>query len=151
MEIFRKIIHIIIIMFLFFGWFLYLCIVKPKLSIIVKNIFEKFKRNWQSILWIVIYITLVALSTSFVVCNWPKCLEMEFFSRFNGYNIIWILWIFLLFMPLISVDNKWFKIANPLSKKEKEMENIEQNTKTEQLATQFESLAEENELKKEHK
>ena len=76
---------------------------------------------------------------------------MEFFSRFNGYNIIWILWIFLLFVPLISIDNKWFKMVGPLAKREMERQNFEERTKTEQYATQFASLEIENEKKKEGK
>lgn len=151
MGILKNILHIIIILVLLVGWILFFCTKKPKIGKVFKNTCATFKKNWQSITWIAFYLVLLALSSYFVWKNWSKCLDMEFFSRFNGYNIIWILWIFLLFVPLISIDNKWFKMVGPLAKREMERQNIEEKAKTEQYATQFASLEIENTNKKEGK
>ena len=148
MVLFKNIIHIVCVLFLSTGWILFFLSKKPRLWQMIKNNCEAFKRSWQNIVWIVVYLVLLALSTSFVWENWNKCLDMEFFTHFNGYNIIWMLWIFLLFVPLISIDNKWFKMVNPLTKKELERQKAEESAKTEQYATQFESLELENEKKK---
>ena len=88
-----------------------------------KEIISFILKNWKTLLWILRYIVLTILSTIFVIKHWDKCLDISFFNKFNGYNIIWILWLFLLFIPLISVDNQWFKIVNPFTEKEREIDN----------------------------
>ena len=74
--------------------------------------------------------------------NWSKCLNLQFFDQFNGYNIIWILWVVLLFMPLISVDNQWFKIPNPITKGQKQIEEVKENAALQENINRFNSLEE---------
>lgn len=50
------------------------------------------------------YSVLVVLSSLFVFFNWNSCVNMQFFSSFNGYNIIFIVWIVLLILSLFKID-----------------------------------------------
>lgn len=50
-----------------------------------------------------IYLFLVLLSTIFVGLNWKQCAEMQFFSSFNGYNIIFIVWLTLILLSIVDV------------------------------------------------
>ncbi len=141
MIIIKNIIRVLGILLLTSGWLLYFYKTKPTFYNIIKKICVFIKRNWRSIVWLVIYIILLFLSSTFVYLNWSRCLNIEFFKHFNGYNIIWVLWLFLLFIPLISVDNQWFKIPNPLSKREKEISEAKEAAKLEKNINVLQELS----------
>ena len=140
MNILKIIIHIAIFLLLVLGWGLYFERNRPKLKNVMRNIGHWFKKNWRGVTWFVIYVTLTSLSSIFVFRNWEECLNIVFFSHFNGYNIIWVLWVFLLFVPLITVDNQWFKIDNPLTRKEKQIQEAKQRVEIQQVADNLKSL-----------
>ena len=106
------------------GWVLYFRL-KNKTSKRKKNT-KKRVRDWRTLVWVVAYFAETILSTIFVILHWGKCLDISFFDRFNGYNIIWFLWLFLLFIPLIKVDNQWFKVVNPFAQKEKQYDEAKE-------------------------
>ena len=133
-NIVKIIIYIVFGLLFFVGWIGWiLCLTKKTSSFIkVMNRFKVFwKKNRRSIFWIVFYLTLLGLSSIFVFKNWDECLDIVFFSKFNGYNIIWVLWLFLLILPLITVDNQWFKISSPFNYKEKQSQIDILNSKKE--------------------
>ena len=41
--------------------------------------------------------------TGFVLINWNTCISMQFFKEFNGNNILFILWITLMFLNAYKV------------------------------------------------
>lgn len=49
------------------------------------------------------YVLLLILTTIFVVCNWDKSVNMEFFASFNGYNIIFLCWLVLILLSVFDV------------------------------------------------
>ncbi|MBQ2887214.1 MAG: hypothetical protein IJE43_26170 [Alphaproteobacteria bacterium] len=140
MSILRIILHIIIVILLALGWILYLRSTKPNFENGIKQLWLFFKKNWRGILWVLIYLTLSILSTIFVITNWDKCLNIQFFDNFNGYNIIWILWMILLFMPLISVDNQWFKIPNPIAKGQEQIEKAKEEASLQEVINKLNKL-----------
>lgn len=148
MNILKVILHIVVLIMLILGWILYLCATKAQLKVSINKLGQLIKRNWRGLLWLLIYITLVVSSTIFVFRNWETCLEMQFFDHFNGYNIIWIFWIVLLLMPLISVDNQWFRIPNPLSKEQKQIEKAKEETYNKEALNRLESLEKDNSISK---
>ena len=143
MRMIKIVLSVCILLVLLWGWVLYFLKTRPNLQQILIKLYNCFKKNWRSILWIIIYIILLSLSTNFVINNWEKCLDMEFFSRFNGYNIIWLLWLFLLLMLLVSVDNQWLKIPNPLAKKQKEIDDQKEYIEYRQNISEFSELKKE--------
>ena len=68
------------------------------------------------------YWLLIIASTTFVIIKWPDCVCFTFFNKFNGYNLVFVLWVVLLLLPLfdkleIMGVNLKFKIQNKESQK----------------------------------
>lgn len=68
-------------------------------------------------------ITLIAL-TFYVTLNWKSCISMQFFSEFNGNNILFLVWILLILLTLYDVEAKDIKI------KKREMKEEYENAKS---------------------
>lgn len=50
-----------------------------------------------------VYVWLLICTTFFVVWNWDCCVNMQFFDSFNGYNIIFIVWIALILLSIFDI------------------------------------------------
>ena len=57
-----------------------------------------------SILWIrkLWYVILLCISTPYVVCNFEEIVDFQFFEKFDGKNLIFLVWIVLLIIPLFD-------------------------------------------------
>ncbi len=57
-----------------------------------------------SILWIrkLWYLILLSISTPYVISNFDEIVEFQFFTEFNGKNLIFLVWIVLLVVPLFD-------------------------------------------------
>ena len=64
----------------------------------MKKIFCNIKlflsNNW--------YWLLIVVSTTFVIINWSDCANFTFFDEFNGFNLVFVLWMILLILPLFD-------------------------------------------------
>jgi len=49
-----------------------------------------------------VYIGLTVVSGIYTICNWNKATSFTFFSEFNGINLIFVVWIILLLMPIVT-------------------------------------------------
>ena len=47
------------------------------------------------------YLVLLGFSTWFVIVNFTEITDFAFFERFNGMNLIFLLWLLLLILPLV--------------------------------------------------
>ncbi|MCI9587417.1 MAG: hypothetical protein HFF60_05560 [Oscillospiraceae bacterium] len=56
------------------------------------------------------FIVLLCL-TCYILLNWEKCISMQFFSQFDGNNILLLVWIILIFLIIYEVEGKGIKIA----------------------------------------
>ena len=58
----------------------------------------------MTILWIrkLWYIILMSISTPYVIRNFEEIVEFQFFTEFNGKNLIFLLWVVLLIVPLFD-------------------------------------------------
>ncbi len=141
LELLSAIIHIVIVLLLVLGWVLFFATNKQKAKQVCFYVFNFVRKNWRELFWSIYYLFLVGIATNFVMCNIDKCLNMSFFNKFDGYNIVWIAWLILLLMPLISVDNKWFKIQNPMSRAQKEVEKEKESIAFEKKISAFKDLS----------
>lgn len=72
-----------------------------------------YKKTWKQILrnrnsifhWMVLIVL-----TVYIIKNWDLCISMQFFSEFNGNNILFFVWIVLLFLMLYDVEAKGVKL-----------------------------------------
>lgn len=58
----------------------------------------------MTILWIrkLWYIILMSISTPYVIRNFEEIVEFQFFTEFNGKNLIFLVWVALLIVPLFE-------------------------------------------------
>lgn len=48
------------------------------------------------------YVILLGLSTPYVIHNFEEIVQFQFFTEFNGENLIFLIWIMLLIIPLFD-------------------------------------------------
>ena len=113
----------------------------------VKLELSKKKKVW--------YITLLALSTIYVICNFNTLVTQCFVCQFNGNSLIFILWLVLLFLPLFnSIEGYGFKFSKEREEQEEQTlkikvlrdEILKDNTipKINELEEQLETIIKEN-------
>ena len=78
-----------------------------------------FTLSWLSRLW---YPFILIFSTTYVCCNYPECFNFQFFSDFQGDNLIFLICVLLWLLPLFEkfeIFNANFKLRwqNEVSKK----------------------------------
>ena len=54
-------------------------------------------------------VVLVSLSI-YIYSHWELCISMQFFSSFDGNNILFLCWIVLIFLILYRVEGKGIKV-----------------------------------------
>ena len=54
---------------------------------------------WLRKLW---YMILLSMSTPYVIHNFEEIVQFQFFTEFNGKNLIFLVWIILLIVPLFE-------------------------------------------------
>lgn len=72
-----------------------------------------FMKAWKwckSHKYTIFHITVLAVLTTYVILNWRLCVSMQFFSQFNGNNILFLVWIVLILLTLYDVEAKDIKV-----------------------------------------
>lgn len=97
----------------------------------------KIKRIGQQYIYQILYIIMVGALWLYIILNWEKCISMQFFSHFDGNNILFLVGILLVVLPFYEVEGKGFKVrrigvkalAQDLQNRESEFERnkIENN------------------------
>jgi len=67
----------------------------------IRMIVYAIKWLWYHIV-LIWYLVLLGFSTWFVIDNFAEITTFTFFEEFNGKNLIFILWLFLLILPLVK-------------------------------------------------
>lgn len=71
-----------------------------------KRLFKPIYKNKDTIFY---WAVLIILSI-YVIKNWNTCISMQFFSNFDGNNILFILWLVLIFLMLYDIEAKDIKL-----------------------------------------
>lgn len=50
------------------------------------------------------YFIVLALLTGIVLPHWERCVNMQFFNHFDGYNILFIVWIAVILLSMFRID-----------------------------------------------
>lgn len=72
------------------------------------------KPKWYQILahflWVriytVLYLILLCRLTKYIVENWEKCISMQFFTQFDGNNILFLVWIAAIMLFFYDIEIK---------------------------------------------
>lgn len=81
----------------------------------------KLKKLWP-IRYGIFHLIIFVCLTGYVLLNWEKCISMQFFLQFDGNNILFLVWIILIFLTIYEVEGKGIKIAK--HKKEEVQQNL---------------------------
>ena len=98
---------------------------KPKESFI-KRIGKGIFRYYRNILYVII----VLILWCYLICNWEKCISMQFFSQFDGNNILFLVGIALVVLPFFRIEFDGNKVKVQ-TKIQKEMQADYQNADSE--------------------
>lgn len=70
----------------------------------------RLKKLW-SIRYGVFHAIVLFCLTIYVLTNWEKCISMQFLSQFDGNNILFLVWIVLIFFLIYEVEGKGVRVA----------------------------------------
>lgn len=80
-----------------------------------------YKKLWKWLLKqrsIIFHWIILIVLTVYIIRNWDSCISMQFFSNFNGNNILFFVWIILIFLMLYDVEAKGVKLKKRELKEE---------------------------------
>ena len=111
--------------------------VRPSTSTQKQEKWYKLKKLW-SMRYSVFHVIAFLCLTCYVLLNWEKCISMQFFSQFNGNNILFLVWIILIFLIIYEVEGKGIKIAK--HKKEEVQQTLSDANLKYKLDTMLEQI-----------
>lgn len=71
--------------------------------------FHKIKDWLVNHIYTTLYGILMIFLSVYIIKNWSICISMQFFSHFDGNNILFLIWIALIFLFFYDVEAKGFK------------------------------------------
>ena len=89
---------------------------------------------WLRKLW---YVILLGISTPYVICNFDEIVDFQFFSDFNGKNLIFLVWLVLLLIPLFD-SFEGFGISIKRFRQRSENKQLNELLNNQQIPTQEE-------------
>ena len=85
-------------------------------------------------LYQILYFIMMGANWIYIVLNWEKCVSMQFFSQFDGNNILFLVGISLVILPFYEVEGKGFKIHRVGTKKlENDLNKVESEYQKSQI------------------
>ncbi len=72
----------------------------------IQYLFYFVRLNIRSIM----YIVDLTILWCYIILNWKKCISMQFFSQFDGNNILFLVGIVLIILPFYKIEGKGVKI-----------------------------------------
>lgn len=70
---------------------------------------QRAKRWIKSHIYLALYILLLLALSAYIILHWNECISMQFFSKFDGNNILFLVWIVLLVLPFYVVEGGGFR------------------------------------------
>lgn len=93
-----------------------------KIKCVGKQFWDCLKRYIYAIL----YVIMLGVLWTYIVLNWEKCVSMQFFSQFDGNNILFLAGILLIILPFYEVEGNGIKIRKAGTKElEKDLKKEE--------------------------
>lgn len=126
---------------------------KKKINKTPPNIKKDKKKNkgWHPLLFIrdhiytILYVFMLLILWTYVVCNWDICISMQFFSQFDGNNILFILGLVLMILPFYDIEGKGVRLRRRSTKSlEDKLQNADSTYKHEMLRSEVSQLQYEN-------
>lgn len=58
----------------------------------------------------ILYVAILVILWIYVILNWEKCIAMQFFTKFDGNNILFLVGILLTMLPFYEIEGKGIKL-----------------------------------------
>lgn len=71
---------------------------------------KRFREWFSQYLYNILYVAMLIAVWTYVIYNWEKCVSMQFFSQFDGNNILFLAGMIFTVLPLYEVEGKGVKI-----------------------------------------
>ena len=97
----------------------------------------RLKKLW-SVRYSVFHVIVFLCLSCYVLLNWEECISMQFFSQFDGNNILFLVWIILILLIIYEVEGQGIKIAK--HKKEEVQKNLNDANLKYKLDTMYEQV-----------
>lgn len=101
---------------------------------------EKQKRDWHPLLFIrdyiysILYVVMLIVLWIYVIYNWDICISMQFFSQFDGNNILFIVGLVLVIIPFYDIEGKGIRLRRRSTKSlEDKLQNADSTYQYEML------------------
>lgn len=95
-----------------------------KLIIKMENKWKRFINGIKLYFHEIMYVALLVILTRYILLHWEECIAMQFFEKFDGNNILFLIWLALLILPFYDVEAKGWKLHRKSMKDtEKQYEN----------------------------
>lgn len=91
----------------------------------------------------ILYAVMLTALWIYLICNWEKCVSMQFFSQFDGNNILFIAGLVLTILPFYDIEAKDIKLRR---KSNKSMEDKYKSFDSKFLQEKLEQLQSENRI-----
>lgn len=89
-------------------------------------------------IYTILYGIMLIILWTYLVCNWEQCVSMQFFSQFDGNNILFIVGLVVTILPFYDIETKDIKLRKKSNKSmEDKYQSFNSKFKLEQL--QFEN------------
>lgn len=98
---------------------------------------HRLKKLW-SVRYSVFHVIVFLCLSCYVLLNWEECISMQFFSQFDGNNILFLVWIILILLIIYEVEGQGIKIAK--HKKEEVQKNLNDANLKYKLDTMYEQV-----------
>lgn len=102
----------------------------------LRTVCSQIKKNFWKHFYASIHIIVFFSLSGYVLLNWETCISMQFFSRFDGNNILFLVWIILIFLLIYEVEGKGFKVAK------RKQEETQQSLNEADLKYKLDAMAE---------
>lgn len=95
-----------------------------KLIIKMENKWKRFINRIKLYFHEIMYAALLVILTRYILLHWEECIAMQFFEKFDGNNILFLIWLALFILPFYDVEAKGWKLRRKRMKDtEKQYEN----------------------------
>lgn len=94
----------------------------------IRSVGKGISRNYRNILYTII----VLILWGYLIYNWEKCISMQFFSQFDGNNILFLVGIALIILPFFrfEIEGKGVKVqAEMRNKMQSDFQNADSDYK----------------------
>lgn len=107
----------------------------------------QFWRWFELRSYTILYIIMLCLIWRYVLRHWDQCISMQFFTKFDGNNILFILGLLLMILPFYDVEAKEFKLHRRTAGKiENKFQSADSTYQQDMISHQIRALQSENSL-----